>query len=151
MADTQPSPEIDHRALAARCFNACWDILERPERSSDDLRELVLLAHASLWHWSQVPGHTGQNLSVGWWMVSRAQAVAGNPDAARAAADASLEAAAGEQPFFVGYAWEAVARAAHVAGDAPSCEKALENARRFAAAVESDDDRTLLLADLGTF
>jgi hypothetical protein len=143
-----PVSETPHRKIAAQCFNACWGILDRSERTVADVRELVLLAHTSLWHWTQVPDHTSENIAVGWWMVSRAQAVAGNGVAARDAALASAEASGTDCPFLAGYADEALARAALVSGDRDIFSAALASARRWCEAIEKPDEKSLLDADL---
>lgn len=139
---------VPHRKLAAQCFNACWEIIDKQERAASDIRELVLLAHASLWHWTQVPQHTSENIAVGWWMVSRAQAIAGNGSAARDAALASAEASGTDCPFLAGYADEALARAAWILGDRDVFRAALSSARQWCGAIEKDDERALLDTDL---
>lgn len=137
-----------HRHFAAACFNGVWDLLERPNRTPDDDVRLLAAAHASLWHWLQRPDCTPRNLSVGYWLLSRVQAVLGNGVEARRYGLLSLAAAAVEPPFYQGYAHEALARAARVAGDSSLAELHLAEARRFAEQVAEADERTLLENDL---
>ena len=92
------------------------------------------------------------NLAVADWQVARVFAVLG--DAARAAefGRESLRTAEtkGLSPFYVGYACEALARAAALAGDAEQRESWLARARRAAAAVTGSEERAALEADLDT-
>ena len=48
-------PDFDlakaHHYFAASCFNAAWDLIEKPDRTSEDDRLMVSLSHASLFHW----------------------------------------------------------------------------------------------------
>lgn len=146
------SPSFDtlaaHRYFSAACFNGVWDLLEHPNRSSDDDTSLLAAAHASLWHWRQRPDCTSRNLSVGYWMLARVYAVLGSAAEARRYGLLSLEAAALEPPFYQGYAHEALARAARAAGELQVAETHLAEARRFAEQVAEADERAMLENDL---
>ena len=137
-----------HRFFSAACFNGVWELLERPNRTPDDDVRLLAAAHASLWHWLQRPDCTPRNLSVGYWLLSRAYAVLGNGAEARCYGSLSLDAAAQEPPFYQGYAHEALARAARAAGDWSLVERHLAEAHRFAEQVTDADERTMLENDL---
>ncbi len=137
-----------HRFFSAACFNGVWELLERPNRTPDDDVRLLAAAHASLWHWLQRPDCTPRNLSVGYWLLSRAYAVLGNAVEARRYGSLSLDAAAQEPPFYQGYAHEALARAARSAGDSQLAERHLAEARRFAEEVTESEERTMLESDL---
>ena len=54
----------------------------------------------------------------------------------------------GSPPFYVGYAHEAVARAASILGNTPLFQEHLQQARSLAATVPDQNDRALLEADL---
>lgn len=137
-----------HRFFSAACFNGVWELLERPNRTPDDDVRLLAAAHASLWHWLQRPDCTPRNLSVGYWLLSRAYAVLGNGAEARRYGSLSLDAAAQEPPFYQGYAHEALARAARADGDLSLAERHLTEARRFAEQVTEADERTMLENDI---
>ncbi len=51
-----------HRSFAVATFNRSWELLEQPERSSDDDAELLATAFASRWHWSQAGNDQNQAL-----------------------------------------------------------------------------------------
>jgi hypothetical protein len=137
-----------HRKHAAGCFNEAWQLIDKPDRSEAEDREMLLLAYASLWNWTQRPDCTPRNLSVGWWQVSRAHALLGEAQPAARAGRASLAHARDESPFYAGYAHEALARAAVVANDVGARDRHLEEARRCLAQVRDEGERSMLAADL---
>lgn len=79
-----------HRRFSTECFNRAWELIEKPERTRDDDEAMVLRAMASLWHWTQRPDCTEQNLAIGHWQVSRVYALAGHGEAAMHHAQRSL-------------------------------------------------------------
>ncbi|WP_395741367.1 hypothetical protein [Prosthecobacter sp.] len=66
-----------HRAFSADCFNRTWQLLEKPDRTAEDDEQMLLLAMASLWHWTQREDCTLRHRSIGYWQVSRVYAVRG--------------------------------------------------------------------------
>jgi len=139
-----------HRHFAADCFNRAWDFIEKATRTRDEDEQMIGLAHASLWHWTQREDCTAENLSAGYWQVSRVYALAGLTEQARRYAEMCLHVSRGEAPFYLGYAHEALARAAARAGDPEEARRHLAQARRQAEAVTDDEGRKLLLDDLDT-
>lgn len=137
-----------HRHFSAGCFNAAWDLLEKPDRSADDDARLLATAFASLWHWMQRDDATRQNLSVGYWQVARVFALLGHADCARRFASLCRAASGGLPPFFRAYALEAQARAALLAGACDDAQRLLAEARTLASQVVDDEERKLLVADL---
>ena len=139
---------LAHRYFAADCFNRAWGFLDAAARTPVEDEAMVLAAMASLWHWTRRADRTDRNLSVGHWQVSRVNAVLGRGDEAMRHAERCLAYSGGLAPFYLGYAHEAVARAALAAGDAARAREHLEQARRYAAAVTEDDERAMLEKDL---
>jgi hypothetical protein len=139
-----------HRHFSADCFNRAWTLVEKPDRSAAETEAMVLCALASLWHWTQRPDCTDRNLSIGHWQVSRVYALAGQGENALRHARRSLALADGAPPFYVGYAHEAVARAARALGDRALLVDHLNEARRCAAAVTDAEERRPLEQDLQT-
>lgn len=146
------SPPFDlavaHKYFAAQCFNLTWDLLDQPERSDADNRRMEALAMASLCHWIHREDCTSKSLSIGYWQVSRVQAILKNASEARRFSLLSLEFAKDEAPFYRGYAYEALARAARVAGDHAAAEQHLAMAHAEALQVTDLQERDALLADL---
>jgi hypothetical protein len=148
----QPDFDINaaHRYFAAACFNRAWDFIDKPQRSPAEDDEMLRLSLASLWHWSQWPDATPTNLSVGYWQVGRVYALLGEPANARHYALLSLQASqkAELEPFYSGYAYEALARAEALAGNAEKAREYLRLARAQAEQVEELEERNSLLKDL---
>jgi hypothetical protein len=147
-------PEFDladaHRYFAVHCFNAAWDLIEKPDRTADDDRQMIALSQASLFHWLNRPDLTDRNLSIGYWQLSRVHVLAGWPEQARLYADLSLEHSGGLQPFHRAFAHEARARAAFALGEEALGAEHLSAAQALAREVDDPGDRALLEADLQT-
>lgn len=137
-----------HQFFAADCFNRAWDLIEKPERTPADDRLMAALNQASIYHWQQRPDCTNTRLSIGYWQASRIQALLGNAADARRHAEVCLAYAADAEPFYRGYAFEALARAEMIAGNAALAAEHCSKARTEAERVEEQDEREQLLADL---
>jgi hypothetical protein len=141
-----------HENFSASCFNAVWELLDKADRTERESQRMIELAHASIWHWTQREDCTDTNLSIGYWQASRVYATLGMADEARRYGALCLAAseAEGVPPFYLGYAHEALARAAGVAGDREEAAAQLAEARRIAETVPDEEAKKMLLADLDT-
>jgi hypothetical protein len=137
-----------HRHFSADCFNRAWELMAMPARTPADDEAMELAAAASLWHWTQRPDCTGRHLSIGHWQLARVYALLGRGGDSMRHARRCLTHSEGLPPFYVGYAHEAVARAALASGEAARCREHLERARRCAGSVTEDDERELLERDV---
>ncbi len=146
----QPGFDIQqaHRHFSARCFNAIWALIDKPERSADDDERMIHLAHASLWHWSQRSDCSDRNLSVGYWMASRVFALVGEADNARKYARLCRQVTRPGEPFYLGYASEAMARAEQAAGNEEMAARYLAEAWRYADQVTDAEEKQMLVNDL---
>jgi len=144
------SENLSHRGLASNCFNKVWDYLDKSSLSEQEIDEMVHVAHASFWHWTQVEDHTPQNLSIGTWQLSRVYAVAGLPERAEHFSNRCIDVSeAGDlPPFFVGYAYETAARAKALMGDANGAKGLVAKGQALAEQVDAEEDRKALLDDL---
>jgi ATP/maltotriose-dependent transcriptional regulator MalT len=150
MSEPTFDPVAAHRHFAMTCFNRAWDYLELPRRDDRQVEEMLHVAHASFWHWLQVPERTPANLSIGLWQLARVYAVAGRAADARRWAERCLELgeSAGLESFYVAYAHEAAARADRVAGDGESAARHLAAARALLPSIDDVEDRDRLARDL---
>ena len=142
-----------HRYFSAECFNRAWDLIEKPRRTAEDDEKMLHLSLASLWHWTQRPDRTYTNLSVGYWQVSRIYALLGQPDNARKYAQLCLRACQQEKdilPFYLGYAYEALARTEMVAGDREKMQDHLQKAMQVTERMSDPEAKKQLLDDLST-
>src|ERR1035437_5046991 len=60
----------DERTLAAQLFNETWRLMEREGHSQEEDDRMVHTAHASRYHWGQVPTATPAHLARGEWQAS---------------------------------------------------------------------------------
>jgi hypothetical protein len=139
-----------HKYFAADCFNKAWDLIEKPERTPEEDRLMVALNQASIFHWLNRADCTSENLSVGFWQASRIQALLGRADEARRQAETSLSYSHSLAPFYLGYAYEALARAEFLAGNSANGHEHLQSAKLHAASVENKDHQAMLLNDLNS-
>lgn len=150
MTEPAPAKKWSHRELAVSCFNQVWDLLDKEVRTEMEADEMVHLCHASFWHWTQTPEHTAQNLSVGYWQLSRVYAVLEQGENAlryaRKCKEVSLTPVV--PPFYQAYAYEAEARAYAVSGLPEEAAAAKEHARLLADLIEESEERDTLLRDL---
>ena len=153
MAD---EPEFDvaaaNKRFAVDCFNKAWDYIDNSSRTAEDDEQMLLVSMASAWHWSQCADGTPQNMSVAYWQLSHIYALLGQPDNARRFGEMSLARSKveGVPPFFLAYAYEALARAEMVAGDRAKMAEYLAEARRAAGSVTDGEEQMMLLSDLAT-
>jgi hypothetical protein len=144
---------INHRALGIALFNQTWTLMELPERTVEQDDAMLHMTHASAHHWrSEGSGATANNLARSEWQVSRVYTVLGRGEPAGYHARRCLQICQdnGIGDWDLGYAYEAMARAAVTAGD-------LEAARRWAAQahaaldqIAKEGDREHLREDLAT-
>lgn len=138
----------DERRLAGTLFNRVWDYLEKTDRSSADDDAMLHAAHASRHHWGVVGEPV--NWARGEWQISRVYAVLGRAEPAlhHGLRYLALVEENGLEPFDLGYAHEAIARAYQVAGDATQSAQHLQLAHAAAADVTDAEARDLLTTDL---
>ncbi|KGX92864.1 hypothetical protein N781_13305 [Pontibacillus halophilus JSM 076056 = DSM 19796] len=141
--------DIPHRVIAAKTFNEVWDLLDKPTRTEAEDQEMVHLCHTSLWHWTQVPTHTDQHLSIGYWQLSRVYSVIQEGERALHYAKQSHHYSVRGQldSFYKGYSLEALARSASLLG-LSEAEEYLKEAFTYANEVSDSGNQTLLLEDL---
>jgi hypothetical protein len=146
------APDFDiaaaHKYFAAHCFNRAWDLIDKESRSTEEDRLLIALNQASIYHWMQRPDCEDERLSIGYWQASRIQALLGNAAESRTHAQTALSFSRDLAPFYLGYAYEALARAEAVAGNHAAAAEYIAKAREQVARVSEADDRNALLKDL---
>lgn len=152
MAHEGKIPEFDqaaaHRFFSANCFNRAWELIGKPDRTAEDDRLMVALNQASIFHWQQRLDCTDTHRSIGYWQASRIHALLGNAAEARRHAQTSLAFAQNAEPFYRGYAFEALARAEKLAGNPARAAEYAAKAQIDAQSVSEADEREALLADL---
>jgi hypothetical protein len=149
-------PDFDistaHKYFSADCFNRTWDYIDKPVRTKSEDESMLRLSLASLWHWTEREDCTSTNLSIGYWQVSRVFSLLRQADNARHYGELCLEASQkeGVPPYYLGTAYEALARAEHVAGDLNKMEGFLIQAHQVATLLPDPEEKKMLLSDLAT-
>lgn len=140
-----------HKQFSAAFFNSAWDLLDKPTRSNDEKEKMIHLAHASMCHWLERGDCTDQNLSIGYWQLSRVYAVEGEPENAMKYAKLCLKYSeqAGVEKVYLGYAYEALARAAKLSRSVNDSRNFLTKAMDIVGDLKKDD-REQLISDLET-
>jgi len=147
-------PDFDltaaHKYFSTHCFNKAWDLIDQPSRTLEEDEEMIRLSLASTWHWKQRDDCTQKNISVSFWQTSRIFSILGQVQNARRYARLCLDASQGEDvaQFYLGYAYEAMARAESLVGNTAQVDQYLEKARDIAAAMSDSDEKQMLLDDL---
>jgi hypothetical protein len=148
-----------HRFFSADCFNRAWDEMDKANRSPEDDETMLLLAFASYYHWTQRPDCTPTARSVSCWQISRIYALLRQAQSASFWAGRSLgfSLEEGVEPFYRGYAFEALARAALLSARAESKSKLdqiaatyLAQAHEEAEKIVDEESRQMLMADLAS-
>ena len=141
---------FSHKQLAATCFNQVWDFLEKETRTPEEQEQMIHLCHSSFWHWTQTEERTEKNLSIGYWQLSRVYAVAGQGENALNYAKRCIAVSeeAGLAPFYIGYGYEAAARACIVLGQYVESKRYKELAYEYAEKMTDIESKKLLVSDL---
>ncbi len=150
MSEASVLDAASHRKVAVDLFNMVWDYMEKPNRTVEESDHMLHAAHASRYHWELVG--TPLNLARGEWQVSRVYTVLGRAEPAQYHARRCLEItlANGYGDFDLAFAYEAMARAAKVAGDMASCAQYVAKAEEACNDITSDEDRKVVEADLAS-
>ena len=61
-------PDFDHpaahRHFAAECYNRAWGLMNKPDRTSEDDEQMLLLSLASHWYWTQRSDNAAENAAI---------------------------------------------------------------------------------------
>lgn len=143
------TPEL-HRQLAVDLFNHAWALMKLETRTREQDDEMLHAAHASRYHWGEIGEPV--NFARGEWQCARVYAVLKRAEPAyyhaQRCLDICLENNIGD--FDLAFAYEALARAAMVMGDAPEMQHYLELAREAGDKIVEEDDQQVFDADLAT-
>lgn len=150
---TSTGDPLNHRAIGIALFNQTWELMGKQDRSVEEDDAMLHMAHASAHHWRcEGSGATPNNLARSEWQVSRVYTVLSRGEPAGYHARRCLEIcqANGIGDWDLAYAYEALARAAEVAGERAEAARWSEQAHSAAADIAEEDDRAAVLADLAT-
>jgi hypothetical protein len=142
--------EAIHKQLAIELFNLTWDMMEKKDRTQAETDRMINAAHASRYHW----GIVGEpvNFARGDWQISRVYALVGRAEPCLYQAERCLQITLENdlKDFDLAFAYEAMARACHLEGDAVETAKYYTLAQEAGAEIEEADDRKYFFSELQT-
>lgn len=145
---------MNHRQIGVDLFNDVWRLLEKPDRTPEDDDELVHQAHASAYHWLKAPECEPKNRSRSEWLCSRVYAVLGRAEQALHHAERCLAITEANpenvEDWDLAFAYEALARAMTIAGNADDVRRYEQLAREAGESIAEADDRAHLAEALAT-
>jgi hypothetical protein len=132
---------VSERQFGVDLFNEVWRLIET--REDDD--RMLHAAHASAYHWSEAPECEPKNRARSEWQVSRVYAVLGRGEPALHHAHRCLELCEANpenmEDWDLPFAYEALARANHVAGHDDEARRYEQKARELGASLADPEDR----------
>ena len=146
-----PISPTTRRQLAVDTFNLVWTLLDKPDRTREEDDTMLHAAHASRYHWGEVGEPV--NLARGEWQVARVYCVLGRAEPALYHARRCVElneANETREDWELGSAYEAMARASAVAGDAAARDEWKVRAAAELPKIKDAEDRQVLEQDLAT-
>ena len=153
VTDTIADPTVDkeaRRRLAIDLFNQTWTLLETVDRTPEQDDEMLHGAHASRYHWGEVGD--AANRARGEWQCSRVYVTLGRAEPALHHARRCLAIceANGIKDWDLAAAYEAVARASRLAGDADGLARYRQLATDQLDRIADPEDRKIIEADVAT-
>jgi hypothetical protein len=148
--DSSDDANAWHRTFAAAAFNRSWDLIDKPDRSSEDDAELLAAVFASRYHWE--PIGNDENKAVGDWQIAHAASHLNLPQIAMTYATFALERtqASERSDWLLASCYEGVARAHAVAGDTAERDRFIALARAVLDTIDDPEDRELIESQIST-
>jgi hypothetical protein len=139
-----------HNKQAVDLFNETWTLIDNTDRSDEETFLMIHSAHASRYHWTKVG--TALNIVRGEWLISRVYAILGMGDQALLHGQYGLDLCQDNniQGFDLAFAYESIARAAHLLEDPELFDGYYRMAQEVANNVEKPEDKSYLLRELKT-
>jgi hypothetical protein len=132
---------VNHRQLGVDLYNDTWRLLDAHE--DDD--ELLHQAHASAYHWLKAPECEPRNRARSEWLCSRVYSILGRAEPALHHAQRCLDICEADpenmEDWDLPFAYEALARAHTIAGNAGEADRYEQQARELGASLADAEDR----------
>jgi hypothetical protein len=132
---------VNHRHLGVDLYNDTWRLLE----SHEDDDELLHQAHASAYHWLKAPECEPRNRARSEWLCSRVYSVLGRAEPALHHAHRCIDICEADpenmEDWDLPFAYEALARAQAIAGNAGEADRYEQKARELGASLADPEDR----------
>jgi hypothetical protein len=148
--DEKAAVLAEHKRYAVDLFNLTWDLLDKEDRSAQDDDRMIHAAHASRFHWGEIG--TPLEFERGEWQISRVYAVLNRPEPALYHAQRCLALCVDNEigDFDLAFAYEALARAYAVAGDAEKSQYNVKLAEKASQQIEEEGNKEYVMSELAT-
>ena len=142
----KPDRSSDNQYYSKEFFNSTWDLIDKAERTPREIEKMIHLSHASLCHWLLRPDCTDQNLSIGYWHLSRVYAVAQEPQNALKYGKLCLDFSLKDdvEKIYLAFAYEAIARSYALLGESVSRDLYLKKAKELSEQLKVEDKKQIL-------
>lgn len=139
-----------HYHFAVDYHGKTWELLDKPERTTDENQRMLDYAHASLAHWRTAGAAV--RYQRGEWMLARVYAVLGQGDLALEHAHRCMEVhqqnKSEMEEFDLPFAYEAIARAYAVSGNPAEAKRFLAMAKKAGEAIQAQEDKDIFFKEL---
>jgi hypothetical protein len=137
-----------HRKFAVEAFNKTWDLIDKTDRSQEEIDRMINLAHASRYHW-EIAGE-GVNIARGEWQISRVYAILKRAEPSLYHAKRCLEVTLKNKlkDFDLAFAYEAMARANCIAGNNIDQNKFIALAEEAGELISDQGDKDYFFSEL---
>ncbi len=136
------------KKTAIDLFNQTWELIKKPDRTTDDDLEMIHRAHASRYLWGHVGTET--NRSRGEWQIAHVYTSLNRAEPALYHAKRCLEICETNHigDFDLAFAYEALARAQACAGDRSAAQQNYRLAETAGEKIAEQEDRDQFKHDL---
>jgi hypothetical protein len=139
-----------HELFAKRLNGEVWQLLEKPDRTRTDDERMASAAFASSYHWLHVGDEVNQQR--GEWLIARVYTVLADAYLAKKHANRCLELTESFKEkmadFDVAFAFEGIARAHALDGNADEAKKFLQLAEKAGDEIAENEDKEIFMGDL---
>ncbi|GAB6107207.1 hypothetical protein [Fusibacter bizertensis] len=141
---------INHKELAINYFNATWDLIDKKDRTPEEVVTMIHMAHASRYHWGIVG--TPTHFTRGEWQISRVYCLLGMGESALFHAQQALRYCLENdiKDFDLAFAYETLARSYAVCSDDKQKNLYIAMAQTAADDIQDQENKDYLLGELKT-
>jgi hypothetical protein len=139
-----------HKKFAVETFNQTWDLIEKRDKNQSEIDRMINAAHTSRYHWEFAGDAV--NIARGEWLISRMYASLNRVEPCLFHADRCLKITLENElkDFDLAFAYEAMARACHLAQDEVETAKYMTLAEDAGAGIQEEGDRNYFFSELQT-
>lgn len=141
-----------HKKFAVGFNGRTWELLEKAARSTEEDEEMILAAHASLYHWKQAG--TAVHAQRGHWLLAHVFAFLEQPALCLQHAQRCWQLTESNpsemRDFDLAYAQEALGRAYALSGQVELARQYYERALSLGEAIADPEDQRIFLSDLNS-